>query len=158
MLVLSFYKMAGIVLAQAGLKQNPQLNKLITTELLKAINCFNNHRFQIIAYQQTYIFWIPAGFFLKLYLVFCSSSGSCTHLTHLKLKKASLFLHFLCNLGTCDLCSDHAMLLGMISFLLFYLCTEGKPWKSQSYHRQTPQTYHNTVMNFIINRSSNVRY
>lgn len=46
-----------------------------------------------------------------------------TYFTHLELKETPLLLHLLCDLGPGDLGADHAMLLGVLSLLLLYLCT-----------------------------------
>lgn len=45
-----------------------------------------------------------------------------SHLTHLQLKDPPLFLHLFCDLCAGDLCTDHAVLLGMFPLLLLDLC------------------------------------
>jgi len=48
------------------------------------------------------------------------------YFTHLKLKKASLFLHLFCNLPSADLCSDQTVLLGMFPFFFLNLVPVNK--------------------------------
>lgn len=49
-----------------------------------------------------------------------------THLTHLQLKDPPFLLHLLCDLCAGDLCTDHAVLLGMFPLLLLNLCATTK--------------------------------
>lgn len=47
----------------------------------------------------------------------------CSYFAHLELKEAPFLLHLLCDLGSCDFCADHPVLLCMLSFLLLNFCT-----------------------------------
>lgn len=49
-----------------------------------------------------------------------------THLAHLELKQASFLLHLLGDLSPSDFSTDHPVLLGVLSLLLLYLCTDTK--------------------------------
>lgn len=55
-----------------------------------------------------------------------TGSGVCTDLTHLELEETPFLFHLLCDLCPSDLRADHPVLLGMLSFLLLYLCTDAE--------------------------------